>query len=111
MFKFNIGSAVNGIDKVLSADEVRQALYRAGFKDAEVIKTEMSDTETTYVVVASGFRGTVDHWAAVYDVSEALQQDAIAYKAVHAPGAYVGFLVGPKAEDWGGEFKQEYFID
>lgn len=111
MFKFNIGSAVNGIDKALSAEEVRQALYRAGFKDAEVIKTEMSDTETTYVVVASGLRGMVDHWSVVYDVCEALQQDAIAYKVVHAPGAYVGFLVGPRAEDWGGEFNEAYFID
>lgn len=113
MFKFNIGSAVNGNDKALSADEVRQALYRAGFKDVEVIKTAMSDTETTYVVVASGLRDSdkVAHWTVVYDVCEELQQDAIAYKVVHGPGAYVGFLVGPKAEDWGGEFNEAYFID
>lgn len=108
MFKFNIGSAVNGIDKVLGADEVRQALYRAGFKDAEVIKTAMGGTETTFVVVASGLHGRnkLNHCWAVYDVCEALQQDAIAY-TVNGKG----FLVGPKATEWGGEFIPEYFIE
>lgn len=108
MFKFNIGSAVNGIDKALSADEVRQTLHRAGFVDVDVIKTAMSDTETTYVVVASGLRGRnkLNHCWVVYDVSEALQQDAIAYTMNGT-----GFLVGPKATEWGGEFIPEYFIE
>lgn len=112
-FKFNIGSAVNGQDKALSRETVLQAMYRNGFTDAEIIKEEMSSTETTYVIVAFKFRDWHDkgHENAVYDVCEALKQDAIAYKVVHAPGAYVGFLVGPKAEDWGGEFNAEYFID
>lgn len=112
-FKFNVGSAVNGIDKALGQTTVLHTLYLAGFSDAEIIKEEMSDTETTYVIVAFKFRDWYNkgHESAVFAVCEALQQDAIAYKIVHAPGAYVGFLVGPKAEDWGGEFKQEYFID
>src|SRR5690606_5371713 len=108
MFKFNIGSAVNGIDKALSADEVIHALHYEGFKNVEVIKTAMSDTETTYVVVASDGLdyAMLCHRATVYAVCEALQQDAIAYKVNGT-----GYLVGPKAEDWGGEFKQEYFLE
>lgn len=112
-FKFNVGSAVNGIDKALSQITVLHTLYLAGFSDAEVIKEEVSATETTYVIIASNFKDWANkgHIDAVYSVCEALEQDAIAYKVVHAPGAYVGFLVGPKAEDWGGEFNEAYFID
>lgn len=112
-FKFNVGSAVKGQDKALSQTDVLRTLYYAGFSDAEIIKEEQSSTETTYVIIASNFRDwTGDgHEVAVYDLCEALEQDAIAYKVVHAPGAYVGFLVGPKAEDWGGEFNDAYFID
>lgn len=108
MFKFNIGSAVNGIDKALVADEVIHALHYEGFTNVEVIKTAMSETETTYVVVASdrvdyAMRG---HRAAVYAVCEALQQDAIAYTLNGT-----GYLVGPKADDWGDVFLQEHFIE
>lgn len=113
-FKFNVGSAVNGQDKALNRETVLQAMYRAGFVDAEIIKEEMSDTETTYVIVAFKFRSLYNkgHKHAVYSVCEALEQDAIAYKLVYTPSdCYSGFLVGPKAEDWGGEFNQEYFID
>jgi len=113
MFKFNIGSAVQGVDKVISDSTVLHLMQYAGFADAEIIKTEMSDTETTYVVTAAGFNDwlNVGHEAAVYAVCEALQQDSIAYKILYRSDCYCGFLVGPKAEDWGGEFKQEYFIE
>lgn len=112
-FIFNIGSAVNGHDKALTRRDVAHALYLVGFADAEVIKEEMSNTETTYVVLASNFRdwaGT-GHEQAVWAVCEALEQDAIAYKVMYNSGSYVGFLVGPKAEDWGGEFNEDYFIN
>lgn len=113
-FKFNVGSAVNGQDKALSRETVLQALWHAGFTDAEIIKEAMSDTETTYVIEALKFRDWHDkgHESAVFDVCEALHQDAIAYKVTYSTNtAYCGFLVGPKAEDWGGEFNPEYFID
>lgn len=113
MFKFNIGSAVNGVDQVIDADTVLATLRQHGFVQPELIKTAMSETETTYVVVASdridyNMQG---HRATVYAVCEALQQDAIAYKIVDDKGAYVGYLVGPKAKEWGGAFIPEYFID
>lgn len=108
MFKFNIGSAVNGEDKAIDAGTVLVTLWQHGFVRPELIKTERSNTETTYVVVAEdridyGMRG---HRATVHAVCEALSQDAIAYTVNGT-----GYLVGPKAEDWGGEFNPEYFID
>lgn len=109
MFKFNIGSAVNGVDKVLPAWCVLAALWEHGFEGLALAKTEQSETETTYVVTAERFDDK-DHYptheAAVYAVCEALQQDAIAYKV-----GDTGYLVGPKAEDWGGLFIPEYFIE
>jgi hypothetical protein len=108
MFKFNIGSAVNGVDKVISDSTVLHELHCAGFVDAEIIKTAMSDTETTYVVTATGFNNWLGngHEAAVHAVCFDLGQDAIAYTVDGT-----GYLVGPKAEDWGGAFNPEYFID
>lgn len=108
MFKFNIGSAVNGQDKALSREAVLQALWHNGFTDAEIIKEAMSETETTYVIEAYKYRDWHDEGigAAVYAVCEALQQDAIAYTVDGT-----GYLVGPKAEDWGGLFIPEYFIE
>lgn len=108
MFKFNIGSAVNGQDKALSRETVLQALWHNGFTDAEIIKEAMSETETTYVIEAYKYRDWYNkgHESAVFDVCEALQQDAIAYTVNGT-----GYLVGPKAEDWGGLFIPEYFIE
>lgn len=114
MFKFNIGSAINGVDQAIDAGTVLVTLWQHGFVRPELVKTERSDTETTYVITAEGYDDDGDyyptHEAAVYAVCEALQQDAIAYKVLYT-NAECGFLVGPKAEDWGGEFKQEYFIE
>lgn len=105
MFKFNIGSAVKGVDKVISAAQAVQALRYAGFHGLEVVKEAVSDTETTYVITAGGV-WLDDHEGLVHTVSFVLLQDAIAYTLDG-----VGYLVGPKAEDWGGAFNPEYFID
>lgn len=105
MFKFNIGSAVNGVDKVISAAQAVQTLRYAGFHGIELVKAEASNTETTYVITAAGV-WLDDHEGLVHTVSFVLHQDAIAYTLDG-----VGYLVGPKAEDWGGAFNPEYFID
>lgn len=110
MFKFNIGSAVNGVDKVISAAQAVQALRYAGFHGIEVVKEAVSNTETTYVITAAGV-WLDDHEGLVHTVSFVLHQDAIAYKVLYPSDCYCGFLVGPKAEDWGGEFNADYFID
>lgn len=113
--KFNIGSAVNGVDRMITPWQAMAALWEHGFAGPTRVKIERSNTETTYVITVEGYDDSGDyypsHEAAVYAVCEALQQDAIAYKVIHAPGAYVGYLVGPKAEDWGGEFNDAYFIE
>jgi|SRR5690606_12004645 len=110
MIKFNIGSAVNGVDKSFSAGEALIRLWQAGFINPWCVKIEKSATETTYVITAEGYDDSGDyypsHEAAVYAVCEELQQDAIAYKV-----GDTGYLVGPKAEDWGGLFIPEYFIE
>lgn len=108
MFKFNIGSAVLWVDQSISTSEVLAALHYIGFVDAEVIKTQMSGTETTYIVTAAGFNDWfgAGHKAAVHSVCLVLGQDAIAYKLNDT-----GHLVGPKAADWGGEFLQSEFIE
>lgn len=84
-------------------------LWQAGFVRPELIKTAMSNTETTYVIVAESFDSSghfSTHEAAVHMVCLQLSQDAIAYTVDGT-----GYLVGPKAEDWGGEFNPEYFIE
>lgn len=106
MFKFNIGSAVNGVDRVITPLQAAVALWEHGFEDITLAKIEKSSTETTYVITAERFVGYPTHKAAVYVVCKELRQDAIAYKA-----GDTGYLVGPKAEEWGGEFIQEYFIE
>ncbi len=108
MFKFNIGSAVLWVDQSISTLEVLCELQYAGFVGAEVIKSQMSGTETTYIVTAEGYNDWfgAGHEDAVHSVCLALGQDAIAYKLNDT-----GYLVGPKAEDWGGEFLQSEFIE
>ncbi len=104
---FNIGSAVHGVDNVLSITEVQAALNDAGFGVRD-FKVAQSGTETTYVLTTYFF----GDWdingveRAVNDLSIALRQDCIAY--THNGK---GYLVGPKAADWGGEFNPAYFIE
>lgn len=108
MFKFNIGTAVNGSDNTLSKIDVLASLYYAGFNNARILKEEQSNTEKTFVVLADSLSncGYDTHQEAIFQVSERLYQDCIAYTANGE-----GFLIGPKASDWGGAFNPEYFIE
>ncbi len=64
-----------------------------------------SGTEPTLTVICStDFVVAEDIRAIVHGIANELQQDAIAGKI-----ETVGFLVGDKAEDWGGKFIQEYY--
>ena len=64
-----------------------------------------SETEPTLSVVCStDFVVAEDIRAIVHGIANELQQDAIAGKINED-----GFLVGDKAEDWGGKFIQEYY--
>ena len=64
-----------------------------------------SETEPTLSVICStDFVVAEDIRAIVHGIANELQQDAIAGKIeTH------GFLVGDKAEEWGGKFIQEYY--
>ena len=55
MFKFNIGSAVQGVDKAIPKNLVFIVLYQVGFNNLKLQKQALSDTETTYVFTASSF--------------------------------------------------------
>ena len=64
-----------------------------------------SETEPTLSVVCNtGFVDCDDIKNIVFNLSRELRQDAIAGKINED-----GFLVGDKAEEWGGEFIQEYY--
>ena len=64
-----------------------------------------SETEPTLTVICStNFVVAEDIRAIVHGIANELQQDAIAGKINED-----GFLVGEKAEDWGGKFIQEYY--
>ena len=108
MFKFNVGAAVQGIDNSITRVDVLSELYFAGFNDVRIAKIEQSTTESTYVVTAAGFSTWLydTHQEAIDAACKGLQQDCIAYKLDSE-----GFLIGPKAQDWGGAFNPEYFIN
>ena len=64
-----------------------------------------SETEPTLSVICStDFVVAEDIRAIVHGIANELQQDAIAGKIEND-----GFLVGDKAEDWGGKFIQDYY--
>ena len=64
-----------------------------------------SETEPTLTVICNtGFVVAEDIKAIVHAIANELHQDAIAGKIEND-----GFLVGDKAEEWGGEFIQEYY--
>ena len=64
-----------------------------------------SETEPTLTVICStAFVVAEDIRAIVHNIANELQQDAIAGKIEND-----GFLVGEKAEAWGGKFIQDYY--
>ena len=64
-----------------------------------------SDSEPTLTVICNtGFVVAEDIRAIVHGIANELHQDAIAGKIENN-----GFLVGEKAEAWGGKFIQEYY--
>lgn len=106
LVSFNIGSAIDGIDNSITPLEAVQMLHKHGFS-LVAFRIAQSDSETTYVIQANFLASpaAVALRLIVHGLCEDLEQDAIAYKV-----GGTGFLVGPKAADWGGEFNPEYFI-
>lgn len=63
-----------------------------------------SDTEPTLVVDVAA---TGDVKPRLFHLSRLLRQDCV---AAWLPADREGLLTGPKAEDWGGTFNGEYFV-
>lgn len=113
MIKFNVGSAQHGVNNAIEAGFVFKVLQGHGFVGVSLVGIKPSDTEDTYIFTADGFVGQdsrySDNWThkrAVFNACQVLQQDCIAYKINDT-----GYLVGPKADAWGGEFNQDYFLE
>ena len=93
---------------------------RIALEGGEEVGTRSIAGEDTLVVEVQGIgtrrRGGADIIGSVYRLSEALEQDCIAFRGVVAfdgdedgPFRTHEALVGPKAEEWG-EFDPTYFI-
>lgn len=108
MITLNIGSAIAGKDKALAISTVFNRLEASDLTPFQ-FRTEVSATETTYVVcVTTPSNATLQSLdSLIADISDGLQQDCIAW--TWAPGS--GLLSGPRALDWnGGKFNPDYFI-
>lgn len=109
----NIGSAIDGKNKALSISTVFNRLEASGIFPFQ-FRTAQSETETTYVIQAE----LKDHATfslihrLVYDISDGLQQDCIAwtYQSPKWPEVSYSGLSGPRADEWGGKFSAEHFI-
>lgn len=108
MFKFNVGSAINGQDLALDLSEVYIKLWHCGFNAIRLERVAKSNTESTYVLTSESFSDDAfdTFEEAVLVASRLLKQDCIAFKK-----GDVGYLIGDKADEWGGTFNPEYFIE
>ena len=106
----NIGLNINGVES-LQMPQIAVAL-EAALPGMEIRESHIrqSSTERTACIIL--------HWAGAYDtfgrgimaLCEALQQDAIAGKWFEPGAGMIQFLIGPKAEAWGGEFNEDYWL-
>lgn len=94
----------------IDIDDVISHLGKHGIRVLDY-RIQQSDSEPTAVITAS-----VPNEVAIYDLAYrieqlcvALKQDAIAGR-LHFGPAKAGFLLGPKAEEWGGKFIEEYYL-
>lgn len=94
----------------IDTDQALDALRSRAFRVIDY-RVAQSDTEKTLVVSCS-----VDNQTPIHQVSfdierlcDTLKQDAIAGR-LHFGEAKAGFLIGPKAAEWGGKFIEEYYL-
>lgn len=106
----NIGQQVGTI--VPHGQMVHTLKFVAELFEPLMIRTElrMSNTELTMVVELETTVTNLPN--RVHTLCLALHQDAIAWTTGHGDIAKrLGFLTGPKAADWGGEFNHEFFLN
>lgn len=107
----NIGLNIAGIE-TLQMPQITVALEAAlpGMETRESY-IRQSATERTACIIL--------RWAGAYDafgrgimhLCDLLSQEAIAGKWFEPGAGTIQFLIGPKAEAWGGEFNPDYWLD
>lgn len=78
--------------------------WRGTSEDVLAYKLEESNSELTLIATVE-IEGNIEEFFKF--VAKQLKQEAIAYYVVEEQQ---GYLVGEYAEEWGGEFKPEYFL-
>ena len=73
------------------------------------LRTELQSSATELTLVVELLTTELDIPARINDLCVQLDQDAIAYKIGFGKYA-LGFLTGPRAADWGGEFNPSFFL-
>ncbi len=100
------GKRVLTTNEVLDEIEASRCLFAS--KDFEV---RQSDSEQTMILLVEvpGRWELCEVANEVYKLAVRLEQDAIAGR-LHFGSAKAGFLLGPKAAEWGGKFIEEYYL-
>ena len=107
----NVGLNINGVE-ALQMPQIAVALEQA-LPGMEIRESyiRQSATERTACIIL--------RWSGAYDafgrgimaLCDLLEQEAIAGKWFEPYAATIQFLIGPKAEAWGGEFNPDYWLD
>lgn len=100
---FNIGLQVGTIEP--HGQLVRSIKFLAELFEPSSLRTEIRQSTTERTLVVELDSSVCDLTNRVHTLCLALHQDAIAWTANGH-----GFLTGPKAADWGGEFNPEFFL-
>ena len=103
-------SAEENAGLLINRENVEVALVCLGFT-IESAEVRQSDSEPTLVVSLRAEYGlSIDR---LHGFIEALcwsfDQDAIAGR-IRFGSSWAGFLIGPKAAEWGGKFIEEYYL-
>jgi hypothetical protein len=106
-FLANVGTSVGAIKNAITASRVEDAFAAFGLNAHTLTTFAEGDSEETHLVsVYCRASDAASFLAHVAKVSLALDQDCI---AIWHPLLNEGFLVGPRAEAFGGIFNAEYF--
>lgn len=108
----NIGLAITASDQQLQRHQIALAL-EDNLPDLNIrechIRTAKSGEPTACIRLTTTLRYDA-LGAAINAICAALQQEAIAGKFAAPFHPIHCFLIGPKAENWGGEFSDEYWL-
>ena len=108
----NIGMNITGSDKPLERHQIALAVEDI-LPNASIRKAYFRVAGSGELTACLQIDTTLTHdelGGAINALCEALQQEAIAGKFAAKWHPIHQFLIGPKAENWGGEFNDEYWL-